>query len=474
MNKLIKNYFFNILYQLFVLLAPLITAPYLARVLGSDALGQASYVSTVAGLFATIGMMGIQDYSIREIAFVRNNPSRLEKTFWEIFILRLSLGTLTAIIFLIYSFFSKYPMLMGIFILYVIAAFLDPCWFYIGLEDMGKSVARNLFAKIVTVFGIFIFVKTIDDVWKYVLLLSLSTFFASILAIPYLIKYIHNPPSRILLHNILYHLRSSLPLFVPQISSSIYMSFGKILLEHSVSSAAVAYYDQAYKFVQIPLTFITVLSTVMMPRLASVFSSGDTDAAKKYLIVSIRFSLMIAFPMMLGIICIAPGLIPWYLGDDFLPVVHVIWSLAPLIIMSSLLGISSSQYFVATNQTKVLAVSHVCGVLVNIVMCFVFIHIFSSVGPGFALVITYGVMLVMQYYTMVKKNNIFRELVYSVKYFILAFPMAFLVSILGRCMHPCWKTSLIQIIVGVLTYTIMLFLSQDKLLLKLISKVRNI
>lgn len=71
MGKLARNYIYNIIYQILVLVAPIVTAPYLARVLGAELLGTANYVVTVSGVFTTIGLLGMQNYAIREIAYVK-------------------------------------------------------------------------------------------------------------------------------------------------------------------------------------------------------------------------------------------------------------------------------------------------------------------------------------------------------------------------------------------------------------------
>lgn len=257
MGKLARNYIYNIIYQILVLVAPIVTAPYLARVLGAELLGTANYVVTVSGVFTTIGLLGMQNYAIREIAYVKKDKSALEKCFYELSATRMILLLLTTLLYVGYIYISKYPQLMWIQIMYVIAVFVDPCWFYIGMEDMGKAVARNFFAKVANIIGIFILVKTQQDYIKYVFLLSFMTFLASILAVPHLWSYFDIRPSKVSLHAIRKHLKGSLELFWPQVATMIYLSVDKIMLEHFVSSSAVAFYDQAEKIVKIPLAFIT-------------------------------------------------------------------------------------------------------------------------------------------------------------------------------------------------------------------------
>ena len=82
MGRIAKNYIYNLMYQLLVLLVPLITAPYLARVLGSEGTGIYSYVHSMTSIICTISLLGIYNYGNRQIAYVRDNKEQISQTFW--------------------------------------------------------------------------------------------------------------------------------------------------------------------------------------------------------------------------------------------------------------------------------------------------------------------------------------------------------------------------------------------------------
>lgn len=473
MGKLVRNYIYNIIYQILVLVAPIVTAPYLARTLGADLLGTANYVVTVAGVFTTIGLLGMQNYSIREIAYIKSNPESLKKCFYELCATRLLLLGITVFVYICYIDFSKYPQLMWIQLMYVIAVFIDPCWFYIGMEDMGKAVARNFFAKAANIVGIFLVVKTQQDYIKYVFLLSFMTLLASILAIPHLWSYFKIRPTKVQIVKIGKHLKGSLELFWPQVATMIYLSVDKIMLEHFVSSSAVAFYDQAEKIVKIPLTFITVLSTVMMPRLASQFADNNLTQMKNYLSKTIKFSSMLAFPMMFGIAGIASVLIPWYLGNDFSPVIQGIWVLSPIIVLSSLVGISGDQYLVATKQTNILTISYFCAAIANVLVDAILIPQYSIIGAAIGTIIAYVVSLTIQYKVLLQAINIKKTLIESWKYMLKALPMLAIVVWLSKKMLPRWTTTVVQIVIGGIAYLVVLLLSNDSMLDELMDKAKK-
>ena len=473
MGKLAKNYIYNICYQVLVLIAPIITAPYLARVLGAELLGVSNYVVTVASVFTTIGLLGTQNYAIREIAYVKKNKAKLEETFYALYFVRFLLGAVTTAIYIPFVFISNYPRLMWIEYMYVLAFFIDPCWFYIGMEDMGKAVARNFFAKAANVLGIFLLVKTRSDYTKYIFLLSFMTLFSSVLAIPHLWSYFSIKPQKVHFEAVKKHLKGSMQLFWPQVATMIYLSVDKIMLEHFVSSSAVAYYDQAEKIVKIPLAFITVLSTVMMPRLASQFADGNQRQLKSYLSQTIQFSCFLAFPMMFGIAGVAPSLIPWYLGGEFLPVVQAIQVLSPIILLCSLVGISGDQYLVATKQTRTMTVSYFCAAFVNVIINLLLIPRYGVVGAALGTIAAYLVSMIIQYKSMLKKINVKGELVRAGLYFLKALPMSLCVYGISEIYPANWKTTLVQIAIGIVVYFVTLIVIRDQTLLYLMERLQG-
>lgn len=457
-----------------VFIAPLITAPYLTRVLGAERLGLSNYVLTIATVFGTIGLLGSQNYAIREIAYVKDSPLKLEKTFYEIYVFRLLLGIITLCIYAWYITISTYSYLMIIMSMYVVAWFIDPCWFFIGVEDMGKAVARNFFAKAANIIGIFIFVKSQDDYINYMWLLSSMTLIASLLAIPQLWKYFDIHFVRISFSRVVYHMKRSLGLFWPQMAILVYLSADKILLEYFISPASVAYYDQAEKIIKIPLSFITVLSTVMMPRLASQFASQNMNSIRQYLEQTLLFSSFLAFPMMFGIMGIASTLIPWFLGAEFIPVISVIWALAPLVILASMVGISGDQYLVATGQTRILSWSYVVAAVVNVAVNLILIPQYAAIGAAIATICAYGVILFIQYRVMLRKIPLLKTVIKSFVYLLKSLPVFILVFVLGNIFSATFKAILLQIIAGGILYIGILLMTKDKMFFNLLDVIFSI
>ena len=300
------------------------------------------------------------------------------------------------------------------------------------------------------------------------------TLFASVLALPHLWSYFSIKPQRVSFEAVKKHLRGSMQLFWPQVATMIYLSVDKIMLEHFVSSSAVAYYDQAEKIVKIPLAFITVLSTVMMPRLASQFADGNQKQLKIYLSKTIQFSCFLAFPMMFGIAGIASSLIPWYLGSEFIPVAQAIKVLSPIILLCSLVGISGDQYLVATKQTHIMTVSYFCAAFMNLLIDALLIPRYGVLGAAIGTIIAYLVSVVIQYKVMLKKVHVGMKIICSGMYLIKAVPMLLCVHKVGELFPANWKTTFAQIAVGGMIYLLTLLVTKDRMLWYLTGKAREL
>ena len=145
-----KNFAYNLIYQILILIIPLITAPYLARVVGANGVGIYSYTYSIVYYFMLLTLLGVSNYGNRSIAKVRDNKEALSKTFWGIYLFQLLMGILMIILYVgyLYVFDIKYKSIATIQILFIISATLDINWFFFGIEEFKKTITRNTFVKV--------------------------------------------------------------------------------------------------------------------------------------------------------------------------------------------------------------------------------------------------------------------------------------------------------------------------------------
>ena len=475
MGKIAKNYLYNVAYQILILLTPIITAPYLARVLGADNLGIYSYVSSSGNIITTISLLGIYTYGNRQTAYVRENKAELTKTFWELELTRVILGCTGTAVYFIYAFCNKdYQFFFAVYYPYILAEFIDCSWIYVGLEDMKPAVMKNFVTKLANVVGIFIFVKSAEDTWIYIFMLAITTLAANISVYSQLPKYVGRPAGAVKFRNITFHLKGSISLFLPQVASIFYLQVDKVMLEWLTDSTSqVSFYDQAEKIVSIPLSLITVISTVMMPRIANEYKKNNYEIIGELLSKAGRIALCMAMPMMFGILCISLQFVPWYLGREFLPTARAIMILSPIIIMNSLSGISGKQYFTATNQIPILIRAYGSAAVMNIIVNALLIPRFSYIGAAVATVLSSISSVIVQYYYLIKQVKLRGVFQCAVKYFCGGAVMAFVIWLISHNLRSTPFTTIIQILTGILVYAVFLIITRDNTAIEIIHILLN-
>ena len=465
MKKLVKNYIYNLIYQVFLVIVPLITAPYLAKTLGSKALGIYSYICSVSSIITNLGLIGLNNYGAREVAYSRIEQRKLDKVFADINILRLILLLIISIPYWIIILQSSYKLYFSIQYILIFSTFIDTSWLMIGLEEMKIVALRNFAAKLITVIGVFLLVKNSNDLWIYFAIFSVATLVTTLSLIFQLKKYINY--EHFDLRNMYKHIKGSFLLFLPQVATIMYLQVDKIMLKAMSDTSQVAFYDQAEKIVSIPLALITALGTVIMPKLATDFRNNHHEEIEKTIQIVIKFSLFDSLPMMFGFMSISKTFIPWFLGSEFLPVASAIVIIAPIIVLNSLANISGNQYFTATNQTRIMTISYMAAAIINIILNAILIPKWQYKGAAIATLLSAFISVIIQYSVMRKQISVKKAFLTSTKY-LLASLLMFCMCCILRTLGSTWYITLMQIFIGVLMYIVILLLTKDEMLNKII------
>lgn len=272
-KSVVKNYMYNMIYQILILILPLITTPYLSRVLGPEGVGIYGYTYSIVTYFVLFGSLGIALYGQREIAYVQDNPRKRKKVFLELILFRFITLIATVLIYcLIFVRGKKYHNYYLILLIELIASGFDISWFFQGIEEFKKTVLRNVLVRIVSVSLVFIIVKNSGDLWKFILIYSLADLFGNLLLWLYLPKYLKG--GKVGKLNLTVHLIPLLMLFIPQVTNKVYNLLDTTMLGAIISNKnETGFYDQSQKVIRLLITIVTSLGVVMVPRVASVYAS---------------------------------------------------------------------------------------------------------------------------------------------------------------------------------------------------------
>lgn len=455
--KVIKNYLYNAGYQILLMLAPLITTPYVSRVLGAHGSGINSYTNSWVTFFYLIGQLGITLYGNREVAYHRDDKHERSRIFWGIEFMQLITSTMAFFAFLLAIFlfsttFRKYFLLQS---LWIVATGLDVSWYFMGMEDFKKTVTRNTIVKLISIGLIFALVKEPGDLWKYILLLGIAQVGGNLTLWPYLkgsiewvaIKEWH--PFQ--------HLYPSLLLFIPTITTQVYVVVNRLMLGHMSSQEALGQFDYGDKIVKLVLSVVTATGTVMLPHVANKFANGDIKAVRKSLYNSFDFVTALSVPMMFGLMAISAKFAPWFLGGEYVQTGRLIFLESPIILFIAWSNVTGTQYLMPVNRVNEYTFSVTVGAVVNIIANLFLIQVWGAEGAAVATVISELAVTLVQLYcvrTTIRRRQLFASLW---RYFISGVLMYFVVYRLNQIMQMTIINLIIQVALGAIIYITCLF-----------------
>mgnify|MGYP001859778208 FL=1 len=472
-NSVKKNYIYNLMYQILVILLPLITAPYISRVLGAENIGIYSYTTSISAYFILFGSLGVSLYAQREIAFHQDNKKENTKTFIEIVLLRTITMFISIAVFCI-TFVSngEYGYFYKILIVELIAQCLDISWFFIGLEDFKKTVSRNLIIKFISVVSIFVLVKTPEDLNIYFWIYVLSVLIGNLSLWFYLPKYLVKVNVKEL--NIFKHLKPTLALFIPEIAIQVYTVLDKTMIGAIwEDKSEVGYYQQSEKIIKLLLTIITSLGTVLLPRIASCFANNKKQEVFGYLKKSFNFVFILAFPMVFGIIAVADKFVPLFFGPGYDKVVILMSVISPIILFIGMSNVIGKQYLLPTKRQKQYTISVVTGAVVNLIMNSCLIWKFGALGASIGTVIAEFTVTLVQLIFVRKEFDIKGILKLSIKYIISSIIMFVACKLVGLFSVNDFVSIVLQVGVGTIVYILMLLVLKDKFTFDMINEVKN-
>lgn len=470
-----KNFLYQTVYEILLIILPLLTSPYIARVLGAEKLGIYSLSYAIAYYFQLFAALGIKYHGTRTIASVKNNQEELNKKFSEILVFHIIFSLICVVLYICYLLiFVKSNFIISLIqILNVIAIMVDVSWFFFGMEKFKLSTTINSIIKIVTVILIFILIKEKSDLWKYTLIMSLGIFLGQLslwLYIPKYVKFI-KPKFK----NILIHCKPMFILFLPILAVSLFRYMDKIMLGLITNKIQVGLYENADKVINMPMTVIISFSTVMLPRITSLISTGEKEKSEYYASLSYKYMELIAIGMCFGLYCVANlfSLIFW--GEEFINCGILIKILAFTIPFSTYSCIIRTQYLMPHKKDKIYIKSMLYGGVLNLVLNYILINLYSGIGAAIATLISE--IFVMTVQIIATKNEIPHKK--YIKSFLLFMVFGIIMSTVIYYIDLMFSKSLIvlvsEIVIGAIIYISLsfayLYISKDELLMKYINNI---
>ena len=458
MSKVKRNLGYQTFYQVLITCLPLITSPYLSRVLGSGKLGIFSYTNSIVSYFTLFAMLGVISYGTRTIATCKDNKVAVSQTFWEIYLFQLSSSIICSILYVAYCmFFCKENHLVAILQgINLLAAFCDINWLFFGVEDFKVTVTRNAIIKIVAVILILFLVKSSSDLWIYTFIMTSSTFISNLVLWKFAGKYISfSHIKQVNKSGISKHIKPNLVLFIPLAAMHIYHVMDKTMLGAISTYNESGFYYNADKVVSIPVGIINGFGTALLPRISSLVGSGEKKKSDDYFLLSIKVIAMISIAMAFGIAAISNEFVPLFFGDGFDSCIFLIILLSPILIIKGYCYVARMLYLIPNHLEKVYIGSVIFGAIVNLFANAYFIPNYGAVGAVLGTVLAELLSCVLQYILMYKYIKYAKSLLKSFVYLLFGFVMFFLVRLSANVFSNMIIGLLFEILIGVISFSFM-------------------
>lgn len=469
------NYMFNVSYQIFALIVPLITTPYISRVLGAEGVGEYSYTYAMVRYFWILSALGTATFGIRNIGIFQKDKEKRSYCFWNLFFLKVILSTIFIVLYIIYvSTFTQNKLISFLQGINLIAVMLDITWFFQGMEEFKRISIKNFIIKILNVIYIFVFVKSEKDLWLYAFGLAFFLLIGNISLWGSLKGYI----TKVSLKKLkpFTYLKPVMILFIPSVATQIFSIFDKSMIGWFTKNAEEnGYYEQALKIIEMALVLITTMGTIMIPRISRKYSEGKKGEIKTYMDKSLKFSFMLALPMALGIGAISEKFVPIFFGEGYIKSIYLLNILSLLFIFMGLNSVTGSQYLISTGQQSKHVKFLLIGGGINVLLNAILIPKFMSIGAAIASVIGEGTITILElnYLRKTKQynvKNIFKNMFF---YMIASITMFIIMVILMKHINSLLGI-LFAIAFGAIIYFAMLtFIFKDEMLIGEFYKIKN-
>lgn len=411
-----KNFVMNTILTMSSLLFPLITFPYVSRILGPTGTGKVSFATSVINYFNLFAQLGIPTYGIRICAEVRDDQEKLTRTAQELLIINLLMDLLSYLA-LIISLITVKRFVADRELLIIISTtiFLTSIgmeWLYKALEQYSYITIRSIIFKFVALFAMFLLVHSKSDYVIYggiTILASSASNVLNLINAHHLIGF--KPVGN---YNFKQHLKPIGIFFAMSCATTIYTNLDTVMLGFMTSDAEVGYYNAAVKIKNVLVSIVTSLGAVLLPRASYYVSQGDTEQFKRISRKSLQFVFFISVPLTIYFILFAKQGVYFLSGDQYTAAIVPMQWIMPTVIFIGISNVTGIQILIPLEREKYVLYSEIAGALTDLILNWMLIPRLYSSGAAIGTLAAEFVVLLVQYFALKDKlADIFKQISYT-------------------------------------------------------------
>lgn len=394
-----KNFVMNAILTLSSVIFPLITFPYVSRILLPEGMGKVSFATSFIAYFCMFAQMGIPTYGIRACAKVRDDKEELTKTAQELLIMNLVMSAAVyAVLFLVLICIPRFRAERTLYMLVSVTIFLNAIgmeWLYKALEQYRYITIRSVFFKFIAVLAMLIFIHKSED---YVIYGGITIFAASASNILNFInahQYIKMKP--VGGYCFRRHMKPVIVFFAMSCATTVYTNLDTVMLGIMTTNTDVGLYNAAIKIKAVLVGIVTSLGAVLLPRASYYVEKGNLEEFYNVSKKAVRFIFLAAVPMMVFFMIYAKPCIMLLSGTDFEGAVLPMQIIMPTLLFIGLSNLLGIQMLIPLGLEKIVLYSEIAGAVVDLLLNYILIPKYAAAGAATGTLVAEAVVLVVQY-----------------------------------------------------------------------------
>lgn len=410
-NKDIKNIIYNGINTCLSIIFPLITFPYISRVIGAVNVGKINFSNSIVSYFALIASLGIYTHAIRECSKVKDDYKKVSVVASQIYSINI-ISTIISLILLYATMLccnplKDYRLLIFIYSLNIIATTLGTDWINTAMENFRYITIRSFIFQLLSIVLMFVFVKIPSDYIIYSIIHIIASILICISNIIYRSRFCYI--RFVFDFDIKQHIKPILLLFVISLSQNIFNNCDITMIGFQMGDYYVGLYTSAHKIINIIFMIVASICWVMIPQLTHLFANNDYDNANSLLHQITSFTVALGMPIVVGINVIPKEILLIACGNQFLDAEWCLRLLAISMSISFFIGIYGNMVLIPIGQDKIYMKSCIFAMIMNVIMNYFLIPIIGINGAAIATIISEFVNLVVIKISIDKRIRIIKD-----------------------------------------------------------------
>lgn len=453
---------------------PLVSFPYISRVLGPDGIGKVGYIYSIVGYFSLFAIFGVPNYGIKEGAKIRNDKEKLGKFTTEMVIINIItsvLSTAAYLCLLAFPAFQNYKALIILMAGYIPLSSLGLAWVFQVFEDYRRITIQSICVQAVSLALLFLLVRDSDDYLQYAFVHVFASIGSNVL-------YLVSASRKVKLfgyghYNLKKHLKPVLLLLGMGVASTLYLNFDSTMLGNMVGDTSVGLYSAANKVTVIVSTLLSSICGVILARMSYYAGIDKQEQFRSLLRNTIICMLMLSIPASIGLILLSRSIILILCGVRYLEAIPAMCILSVNLIIAPINGLLAYQVLLPYNREKYSAIATVAGAILNISLNYFVIPQYMQTGAAVTTLLSeWCVFAICVFVSRDLLHNL--DIAKSIVQIVIAcVPILAFGIIINGITQSSWIRVVAITLLGMISYYLVLILMKNETLLYLTAQIRH-